>query len=215
MNLLRTCDFFDYEIINENSEKLNEDSNLNSSTQGQEKRVMMRGILQKADTLNQNGRIYPKSILEREVRNYQKFIQENRALGELDHPDSSVINLKNASHVIREAWMEGNVVYGVVEILNTPSGQILKSLVESKVKLGISSRGVGSTKKQGDYQVVQDDFQLICWDYVSEPSTPGAFMIPEGKRITESELKKLYNRSDKIDRALNDILSIKVQNGSR
>ena len=104
--------------------------------------MLMKGVLQKSETVNQNGRIYPKVILEREIRNYQKFIKENRALGELDHPDSSVVELKNASHMVREAYMEGNVVYGTVEILNTPSGQILQSLVESGVTLGISSRGV-------------------------------------------------------------------------
>jgi hypothetical protein len=170
-------------------------------------KIVMRGILQKADTLNQNGRIYPEAILEREIRNYQKFIMENRALGELDHPDSSVVNLKNVSHVIKEAYLEKGVVYGTVELLDTPSGKILQSLVESGVKLGISSRGVGSTKKQNDYQVVQDDFQLICWDYVSEPSTPGAFMLPEGKQINSAELKKIFNKSDRIDRIVNDILA--------
>lgn len=172
-------------------------------------KVIMKGILQKADTLNQNGRIYPIDVLQREIRNYQKFIVENRALGELDHPDSSVVNLKNVSHIIKEAYIEGGVVYGTVELLDTPSGKILQSLVESGVKLGISSRGVGSTKKQGDYFVVQDDFQLICWDYVSEPSTPGAFMLPEGKRIESAELQKVFNKSDRIDRILNDIVAFK------
>jgi hypothetical protein len=169
-------------------------------------KIIMKGILQKADTLNQNGRIYPKPILEREVRNYQKFIIENRSLGECDHPDSSVINLKNVSHIIREAYFEGNTVYGTVELLDTPSGKVLQSLVESGVKLGISSRGVGSTKKQGDYYMVEDDFQLICWDFVSEPSTPGAFMLAEGKDISDDELKKIFNRSDRVDRILNVIL---------
>ena len=172
-------------------------------------KIVMRGILQKADTLNQNGRIYPMSVLEREIRNYQKFIAENRALGELDHPDSSVVNLKNVSHVIKEAYLEKGVVYGTVELLDTPSGKILQSLVESGVKLGISSRGVGSVKKQGDYHVVQDDFQLICWDYVSEPSTPGAFMLPEGRTINSNELRNIFNKSDRIDRIVNDILSSK------
>src|SRR6056300_961594 len=168
--------------------------------------LIMKGILQKAETLNQNGRVYPKAILEREIRNYQKFIQENRALGELDHPDSSVVELKNASHNIKEAYMEGNVVYGTVEILNTPSGKILQSLVESGVTLGISSRGVGSTRSQGDKQIVQDDFQLICWDFVSEPSTPGAFMMKEGREIKESDLRKRFNKSDRVDRIFNDVL---------
>ena len=172
-----------------------------------EGKIVMKGILQKSDTLNQNGRIYPRNVLEREVRNYQKFIIENRALGELDHPDSSVVNLKNVSHIVREAHIEGDVVYGSVEILDTPSGKILQSLVESGVKLGISSRGVGTTKKQGDYQIVQDDFQLICWDFVSEPSTPGAFMMAEGRQINPEELQKVFTKSDRIDRILNDILA--------
>lgn len=171
--------------------------------------LIMKGILQKAETLNQNGRVYPKVILEREIRNYQKFIKENRALGELDHPDSSVVELKNASHNIKEAYMEGNIVYGVVEILNTPSGKILQSLVESGVTLGISSRGVGSTKSQGDMQIVQDDFQLICWDFVSEPSTPGAFMMKEGKEVTPQVVNEIFNKTDRVDRIFNDILEWK------
>jgi hypothetical protein len=209
--LLNTYDVFDYKVFTEvvKPATITEDRQGNKIEVPAVKKVMMKGVLQKADTLNQNGRIYPINVLEREVRNYQKFIIENRALGELDHPDSSVVNLKNVSHIIREAYLESGVVYGTAEILDTPSGKILQSLVESGVKLGISSRGVGSTRKQGDYHVVQDDFQLICWDYVSEPSTPGAFMIPEGKRISEGDLKKIFNKSDRIDRVLNDVLSYK------
>jgi len=169
-------------------------------------KVLMKGVLQKADTLNQNGRIYPREILEREVRNYQKFIAENRALGECDHPDSSVVELKNASHIIREAGMEDDICVGIVELLDTPSGKILQSLVESGVTLGISSRGVGSTRREGDYDVVQDDFQLICWDFVSEPSTPGAFMMREGKDFTSKDLSRHFNKTDRIDRIVNDII---------
>jgi len=169
-------------------------------------KIMMKGILQKSDTLNQNGRIYPQIILEREVRNYQKFIAENRALGECDHPDSSVVELKNVSHIVREAYMDGDICYGVVELLNTPAGKILQSLVESGVTLGISSRGVGSTKRDGNYDIVQDDFQLICWDFVSEPSTPGAFVMREGREIKRSDLNKVFNRTDRIDRIFNEIL---------
>jgi hypothetical protein len=209
--LLNTYDVFEYNVVTEvvKPATIVEDSTGRKIEMPALKKVLMKGILQKADTLNQNGRIYPVKLLEREVRNYQKFILENRALGELDHPDSSVVNLKNVSHIIREAYIEGGIVYGTAEILDTPSGKILQSLVESGVKLGISSRGVGSTKKQGEYHIVQDDFQLICWDYVSEPSTPGAFMIPEGKRINESDLKKIFNKSDRIDRVLNDLLLFK------
>lgn len=192
-----------YEIFDYTPDMIKESRDRNGG------KIIMKGILQKSDTLNQNGRIYPKPILEREIRNYQKFIVENRALGELDHPDSSVVNLKNVSHIIREAYIDGDVVYGSVEVLDTPSGKILQSLVESGVKLGISSRGVGSTRKQGDYQVVQDDFQLICWDYVSEPSTPGAFMMAEGKSLDPNALKGIFTKSDRINRIVNDILAPK------
>lgn len=204
MKLLSSYEMFDYtpEMLRESLEKTG--------------KITMKGILQKADTLNQNGRIYPLAILEREVRNYQKFIIENRALGELDHPDTSVVNLKNTSHIVREAWIENGTVFGTIEVLHkTPSGAILKGLIESGVKLGISSRGVGSTRKQNDYYVVQDDFQLICWDMVSEPSTPGAFMLPEGKTISSKELQEVFNRSDRIDRILNDILSKLGQDNAR
>jgi len=172
-------------------------------------KIILKGILQKSDTLNQNGRIYPEHILSREVRNYQKFINENRALGECDHPESSVVELKNVSHIVRSAYMQGGICYGTVELLDTPSGKILQSLVENGITLGISSRGVGSTKSSGDHQVVQDDFQLICWDFVSEPSTPGAFMMKEGRRISENDLKRHFTKSDRVDRIFNEILTWK------
>jgi len=172
-------------------------------------KVVLKGIIQRADTINQNGRIYPRGILEREIINYQKFIRENRALGECDHPEQSVVELKNVSHIIREARMDGDNVFGVVELLDTPSGKILQSLVESGVTLGISSRGVGSTKQQGSALIVQEDFQLICFDIVSEPSTPGAFINESLRRINSNELKQAFNKSDRIDRIFNDILSWK------
>lgn len=171
-------------------------------------KVLLKGIIQRADTLNQNGRIYPRAILEREIINYQKFIRENRALGECDHPDTSVVELKNASHLIKEARMEGDNVFGVVELLDTPSGKILQSLVESGVTLGISSRGVGSTRQQGNALIVQEDFQLICFDIVSEPSTPGAF-INESRQFTRSDLKQTFNKTDRIDRIFNEIIGWK------
>jgi hypothetical protein len=180
-------------------DQIKESKELNSG------KIVMKGVLQKSDTLNQNGRVYPRSILEREIRNYQKFIKENRALGECDHPDSSVVELKNASHIIREAYMEDGTCYGTVELLDTPSGKILQSLVESGVTLGISSRGVGSTRSEGDHDIVQDDFQLICWDYVSEPSTPGAFMMKEGKDFSREDLNRHFTKSDRLFRLFNDI----------
>ena len=183
---------------------LNPDLIKESRTQNAGK-IMLRGIIQRSDTLNQNGRIYPRTILEREIINYQKFIRENRALGECDHPDTSVVELKNASHIVREARMEGDTVYGTVELLDTPSGKILQSLIESGITLGISSRGVGSTKQQGGNLVVQEDFQLICFDIVSEPSTPGAFMLKESKSVRPVDLSATFNRSDRINRIFNDI----------
>lgn len=176
-------------------------------------KVYLAGILQKANTLNQNGRIYPKSILEREVQNYQKYIIERRALGELDHPESSVVSLQNACHNLVEVWMENDIVYGKSQILNTPSGKILQDLIEDEIKLGISSRGVGSTAQDDDYYVVQDDFQLICWDYVSEPSTPGAFMLlpehaafsPQGKEIPIQLFNERFAKQQLINKTSNII----------
>jgi len=179
---------------------------INESRRQHDGKLILKGIIQRAETLNQNGRVYPRSILEREVVNYQKLIKENRALGECDHPDSSVVELKNVSHIVREAYMDGDSVFGAIEILDTPKGKIIQSLIESGVTLGISSRGVGSTRSQGDTQVVQDDFQLICFDMVSEPSTPGAFMLREGKEIDKRELDNVFTKSDKIDRICNEIL---------
>jgi hypothetical protein len=179
---------------------------INESRRQHGGKLILKGIIQRAETLNQNGRVYPRSILEREVVNYQKLIKENRALGECDHPDSSVVELKNVSHIVREAYMDGDSVFGAIEILDTPKGKIIQSLIESGVTLGISSRGVGSTRSQGDTQVVQDDFQLICFDMVSEPSTPGAFMLREGKEIDKRELDNVFTKSDKIDRICNEIL---------
>ena len=138
--------------------------------------VYLVGVCQRSGTKNGNGRVYGKDTLSREIKNYQEAIAERRSLGELDHPDDSVINLKNASHLITKMWWDGDSVMGKIECLDTPSGQILKQLVKSGVKLGISSRGMGSTKQQNGDTMVEDDFQLICFDIVSEPSTPGAYL---------------------------------------
>jgi hypothetical protein len=163
-------------------------------------KMILTGKLQAADQKNGNGRVYPEKVLKREVKNYEKLVRERRALGELDHPEDSVVNLKNASHMVRRIWWDGKDVMGTVEVLNTPSGKILQSLVESGVKLGISSRGLGSTKEQSGKTMVQDDFQLVCFDFVSEPSTTGAFMIKENKDAD------VFTKGDKINRALNAIL---------
>jgi len=158
--------------------------------------------LQEAEVQNGNGRVYPHKVLEREMKNYTKIINEHRALGELDHPEDSVVNLRNASHMVTSVWWDGKNVMGKVKVLNTPSGQILKSLVESGVKLGISSRGLGSVHEDNNgATVVEDDFQLICFDFVSEPSTPEAYMS-----VNESMEKKMFSKADRINRILNSIV---------
>jgi hypothetical protein len=164
--------------------------------------MILSGKLQEADCQNGNGRQYPFSILEREVKKYAAVVEDNRALGELDHPDSSIINLTNVSHMVTQVWMEGNNVMGKCKVLNTPSGQILRSLVESGVKIGISSRGMGSVTERMGKTIVEDDFQLICFDIVSEPSTPGAFVgMTESKTINEG-----IQKSNKVLTLLKDIL---------
>ena len=168
----------------------------------------LSGVIQRAGTKNQNGRVYPKNILSREVDNYMKSVKDRRALGELDHPESSTISLSNVSHMVTDSWWDGDTVMGKIEVLNTPEGQILQSLLDAGVTIGISSRGVGSTEKkrvaEGDVDMVNDDFQLICYDIVSEPSTPGAFLFKEGKSI-DFDPKKTYSKADRIYRALNEI----------
>jgi hypothetical protein len=157
--------------------------------------ITMTGILQKSNTKNRNGRIYPASILKREADKYMELVKERRAMGELDHPDSAVVSLANVSHIVTEMKWEGDTLIGKVEVVNSPSGNILKGLLKSGVKLGISSRGVGSVKSQGDSDVVQEDFELIAFDFVSSPSTPGAFMFKEGRMWG---LKKLTGDDSRI-----------------
>ena len=165
--------------------------------------MILSGIMQMSETVNGNGRIYPHSVLMNEVKNYQKLVKEKRALGELDHPEDSVINLRNASHIVTACWMEGKNVMGKIQVLNTPSGQILQELVRGGVSIGISSRGMGSVTESNGQTIVEDDFQLICFDVVSDPSTPGAFMnLTENKQPVE----KIFTKADRINRKLNSVL---------
>ena len=166
--------------------------------------LVVTGVIQRAEAKNQNGRIYPKEILEREIENYANGpVKERRALGELDHPESSVINLQNASHNITKVYWNGDDVMGEVEILSTPSGNILKELFRNGITVGISSRGMGSVKENmaENTVTVQEDFQLICFDFVSEPSTPGAYM-----GLQEGVEKQIFSKADRINRALNYVL---------
>ena len=149
--------------------------------------LVVKGVIQRAEAKNQNGRVYPKEILEREIQKYiEGPVRERRALGELDHPESSVINLQNVSHNVIKVKMVGDDVYDEVEILSTPAGNILKELFRNGITVGISSRGMGSVQESGNGTVeVQDDFELLCFDFVSTPSTHGAFMKPAGRAIQE------------------------------
>ena len=175
------------------------------------KNLIVEGLVQRAEAKNQNGRVYPKQVLLREVDKYIKGpIAENRALGELDHPESSVINLKNACHNIVDLWWDGDDLMGKIEVLPTPSGNILKSLFLNNITVGISSRGMGSVQPLGEGTVeVQDDFELLCWDFVSTPSTYGAFMKPVGLTegvIKEGKTNKTYSKYETANSLLYDIV---------
>ena len=155
---------------------------------------LVEGILATAEIKNGNGRYYPKELWEREISKYQDVVKENRATGELDHPESSIINLKNVSHIIRDIWWDGDKVIGKLEILPTMFGNILKALIENNVTVGVSSRGMGSLKQIGETLEVQDDFELLCWDFVSTPSNPGSYMhlVKEGKEnLPENKFAKV------------------------
>lgn len=175
------------------------------------KNLVVEGIVQRADALNENGRVYPKNILHREVEKYIAGpIAQNRALGELDHPESSVISLKNVCHNIKQLWWDGDDLFGKIEVLNTPSGNILKDLFLNNITVGISSRGMGSVKQLGEGKVeVQDDFDLVCWDFVSTPSTHGAYMkvvgLNESKQYSHSPIQNT-NKYDKIHEIITDII---------
>ena len=150
---------------------------------------MVEGILATAEVKNGNGRYYAKDLWEREIDKYMGSVKENRAVGELDHPESSVINLKNVSHNIKDMWWDGDNVMGKIEILPTPSGNILKALIDSGVTVGVSSRGMGSLQQRGEMLEVQDDFELLCWDFVSTPSNPGSYMqlVREGIEVPSKD----------------------------
>ena len=176
-------------------------------------KLIVRGVLQRAEAQNQNGRVYPRDILHREAKKYAKeFIKERRAMGELDHPESSVVNLQNVSHNIREMNWEGDNLLGTVEVLGTPSGNILKELFKAGIKLGISSRGMGSveTVSEGDgepSQEVQPDFELIAFDFVSNPSTHGAFMYPMKESVNkEVPVGRTCGEYCKVESLINDIM---------
>ena len=192
-------DYIPFEILPEQiSESMKENNG----------KLVVKGVLQRADTNNQNGRVYPKEILMREAKKYFKnFIHQKRAMGELDHPESSVVNLANVSHNITEMNWNGDDLVGTVEVLGTPSGNILGELFKAGIKLGISSRGMGSVEtvnEDEDSQEVQNDFELIAFDFVSNPSTHGAFMYPMHEGVEPKVVRD--TKYGKVEAVINDIL---------
>jgi len=192
----------DYTVFEVSPQAINESLTQNNG------KLIVKGVLQRAESKNQNGRIYPKETLMREASNYAgTFIKERRALGELDHPDSSVVNLNNVSHNVLEMGWQGDDLIGKVEVLGTPAGNILKELFKSGIRLGISSRGMGSVKEVmregGDTLEVQPDFELIAFDFVSNPSTHGAFLSP----VNESKGSITTNKFANVERIITDIIT--------
>ena len=197
-------DYLPFEV---NPEQINESMKENDG------KLIVKGVLQRAEAKNQNGRIYPREILFREAKKYTKeFIGESRAMGELDHPESSVVNLQNVSHNVKEMHFEGDNLLGTVEVLGTPSGNILKELFKAGIKLGISSRGMGSVEtvtedSGGQSQEVQDDFELIAFDFVSNPSTHGAFMHPIQESVDKTQpVGRTCGEYCKVETIINDIM---------
>ena len=171
-------------------------------------KLVVRGVLQRADTKNQNGRVYPKEILMREAKKYSEgFVKQKRAMGELDHPESSVVNLQNVSHNVTDMNFNGDDLVGTVEVLTTPSGNILRELFKNGIKLGISSRGMGSVESvnESGAQEVQDDFELIAFDFVSNPSTHGAFLHPMNESV-DSNIPVRNTKYGRVEAVINDIM---------
>ena len=192
----------DYTVFEVSPQAINESLTQNNG------KLIVSGVLQRAEAKNQNGRVYPKETLMREAKKYaNEFISERRALGELDHPDSSVVNLNNVSHNVLDMNWKGNDLIGKVEVLSTPSGNILKELFKSGIRLGISSRGMGSVKevmREGDSTLqVQPDFELVAFDFVSNPSTHGAFLSP----VNESKGSASVNKFAGVERIITDIIT--------
>ena len=192
----------DYNVFEVSPQQINESLANNGG------RLIVQGVLQRAEAKNHNGRVYPMETLMREAKKYnESYITERRALGELDHPDSSIINLKNVCHNIRSLWWDNDNLMGKIEILPTPSGNILKQLFLNNITVGISSRGMGSVRPLGEGTVeVQDDFELLCWDFVSTPSTQGAFMKPVGLNENFNPILFKGNKYVKVNNLISEII---------
>lgn len=171
-------------------------------------KFIVKGVVQRAEAKNNNGRVYSKSILEREVDSYnENFVKVGNAFGELDHPESAIVSLKNASHVVKELWWEGNDLKAKIEILNTPSGNIVKEILRAGHAVGISSRGTGTVSQTNENTLeVQDDYELVCWDFVSNPSTYGAFMSPSSNLNENSGYKSSDDKYEKLNSIIREII---------
>jgi hypothetical protein len=172
-----------------------------SEAKGSSGLPLVEGTLATAEIKNGNGRYYSRKIWDREIDKYMDSVKNNRAVGELDHPESTVINLKNVCHNIKDIWWDGNNIMGRIEILPTPSGNILQALINSGITVGVSSRGMGSVRQMGETLEVQEDFELLCWDFVSTPSNPGSWMHPLHEGLTRTA-----NQYDKANEIIREIL---------
>ncbi len=202
-----------------------DDEDLKAALSDRSKPLILTGVIQRCDTLNKNGRVYPKDILFPEIENYNNvFVKGDCAWGELEHTDSPIVSTQNISHLIKKIWIEGNAVYAKVQILNNPKGEMVRSMVEAGGRPGISSRAVGSLEKRhfghdGAVDCVKDDLQIICWDIVSEPSTPGAYItMTEARELKSDELKALNEhnsrfglnrKNNKISKIVDEILGLR------
>ena len=180
-------------------------SQLNENVNKENGNLIVEGILSTAEVKNGNGRYYAKDLWNREMDKYKDLVDQRRSMGELDHPESTVINLKNVSHLINDFWWDGDNVMGKIEILPTPSGNILKELIKNGVSVGVSCRGMGSLEPNGSVIEVQDDFELLCWDFVSTPSNPGSYMqlVKEGINFSSK------NQYEKLNSIIYEILCSK------
>jgi len=190
----------------DNKHFINEINKLTKGGTIVEEPLVVYAVMQKYGVENKNERVYPENILRREAENYLKLINERRAMGEADHPESSIVAISRISHNVTELWWEGNVLMGKLEIIMSPGfvtqgiisceGDLVANLLRKNLKIGVSSRGVGSLEKEHGKNIVQDDFELICWDVVTSPSTPGSW-IYNREPSKEEQMSESKDKSDK------------------